>query len=146
MLGPGGLEAPGPFLVTGTQWRRWTREHPEGAFADFVEHVNEQNAFIKAAFLKVSAKELLSRWTHREQKRLIAWNDAPIFNLKPEPIEISSDSDSDPIDMEVLRAQATTSKGRAAIAADLARRKNELDEMEAAIGRSSTRLKELHAQ
>lgn len=60
MLVPGGSEAPGPFLVSGTQWRRWSREQPEGVFNDFLRHVNEHNALIKAAFPEVSAEELLS--------------------------------------------------------------------------------------
>lgn len=66
--------------------------------------------------------------------------------MKPEPIEISSDSNSDPIDMEVLRAQAATLEGRAAIAVDLEKCKKEFEDMEAAIMKSSTYLEELHAR
>lgn len=39
--------------------------------------------------------------------------------IKSEPIEISSDSDSDPIDVGALRAESASIEGRAAIAADL---------------------------
>lgn len=60
MLVLGGSEAPGPVLVTDTQWRRWVREHLEGAFGHFVNHMNEHNAMIKASFFKVSAEELLA--------------------------------------------------------------------------------------
>lgn len=146
MLVPEDSGAPGPLLITGTQWRRWADANPGGVFSDFVGHINAHNARIKASFPQVSAEELQARRLRRERRRMGDIEDAPINSAKSEPITISSDSDSDPVDVEALRSQAATTKGRAAIVADLARRQAKLIEMEAALARSSARLCDLEAQ
>ena len=116
MMVPGDFGRDGPFMIRGSLWRRWARDHPEESFDAFLLDVSLRNLDIRASCSAVSSETLLDRRIRREKHRAQSdgISDPPLVLQVPkgEPIELSSDSSDSDVDYSKLRNSSSTTEAR----------------------------------
>lgn len=131
-------EAPSPLIVSGALRRRWQRQNPSGTLPEFVQYLDDYYGEIQSECAQVTVEELLQRCFQCDQQREASASFVnPIFLTipKPEPIELSSDSDTDvnPSNQHDTSDASSLAEGRHIIETWLLRRWLEVDQLASGI-------------